>query len=68
LTSGTYTFPFGENNPTEGFVPDYMWHQWPDVPLLLLQYTQTNQNSADMAVIWPPTYQTIDGSYVSPEK
>ncbi len=67
LASGHYYFPYGTKNPAEGFVPDYMWHQWPDVPLLFLQYTERNQNSEDMSVIWPETYRTSEGAVVIPK-
>lgn len=58
LASGRYTFPFGAANPPDGDTPAYMWHQWPDVPLLFVQYSEPNQTASDMAVIWPDTYRT----------
>ena len=67
LAAGHYTFPYGMKNPAGGYVPEYMWHQWPDVPLLFLQYTQINQHSDDTAVIWPKQYRTIDKPILRPE-
>ncbi|MDM8531330.1 ABC transporter substrate-binding protein [Anaerolineales bacterium HSG25] len=67
LASGHYTFPYQANNPAGGFVPEFMWHQWPDVPLLFLQYTSPNQHSNDMAVIWPETYRTVSSPIIRPE-
>jgi branched-chain amino acid transport system substrate-binding protein len=62
LAAGHYTFPYGAANPPDGQkVPAYMWHQWPDPPLLYLQYTEPNQSAKKSTVIWPATYRTIDG-------
>lgn len=62
LASGHYTFPYGAANPPDGqTVPAYMWHQWPDPPILYLQYTEVNQAAEQSTVIWPATYRTIDG-------
>ena len=57
LAAGHYTFPYGStNSPRENGLPDYWWHQWPDPPMLFLQYTAFQQPSEDMAVIWPSLY------------
>lgn len=62
LASGHYTFPYGSTNPPDGeSIPGYMWHQWPVPQLLYLQYTEAGQAARDAAVIWPPTYQTVEG-------
>lgn len=62
LAAGHYTFPYGAANPPDGQkVPAYMWHQWPDPPILYLQYTEPNQPAEQSTVIWPATYRTIDG-------
>jgi branched-chain amino acid transport system substrate-binding protein len=66
LAAGRYYFPYGIKNPPSGDVPDFMWHQWPDVPLLFLQYTEPNQHSDDVEVIWPAAYRTTDGPIVQP--
>ena len=66
LAAGRYYFPYGIKNPPSGDVPDFMWHQWPDVPLLFLQYTEPNQHSDDVEVIWPAAYRTTDGPIVRP--
>lgn len=64
--AGHYTFPYGiGNDPEDAGEPAFMWHQWPEVPLLFLQYTETGQSSDDIAVIWPDTYRTSDGAYVA---
>ncbi len=66
LAAGHYYFPYGSANPPSGDVPAFMWHQWPDVPLLFLQYTEANQHSDDIEVIWPEAYRTSDGPIVRP--
>jgi len=65
--AGTITFPYGIDNPPEAAgVPNYLWHQWPDVPLLFLQYTESGQSSDDLTVIWPAEYRTSDGAIIRP--
>jgi len=67
LASGHYRFPYGSTNPPDGeSIPNYLWHQWPVPQLLYLQYTAPGQAARDAAVIWPPTYQTVEGP-LSPE-
>ncbi|MBX3011697.1 MAG: ABC transporter substrate-binding protein [Caldilineaceae bacterium] len=62
LASGYYSFPYGSTNPPDGEeVPAYLWHQWPNPQLLYLQYTEAGQSARNAPVIWPPTYQTVDG-------
>ncbi|GIV79248.1 MAG: hypothetical protein KatS3mg050_3642 [Litorilinea sp.] len=59
LAGGHYYFPYGRANPPDGeTVPAYMWHQWPDYPLLFLQYTEAGQDAAAMPIIWPEKYRT----------
>jgi ABC-type branched-subunit amino acid transport system substrate-binding protein len=65
--AGHYYFPYGIDNPPDAAgQPLYMWHQWPEVPLLFLQYTASDQSSDDIEVIWPETYRTTDGPIVAP--
>jgi ABC-type branched-subunit amino acid transport system substrate-binding protein len=66
LAAGHYYFPYGSSNPPSGDVAAFMWHQWPDVPLLYLQYTEANQHSDNVEVIWPETYRTSEGPIVRP--
>lgn len=62
LAAGRYRFPVNSKNPPDGGeTPDYLWHQWPDPPLLYLQYGVAQQPPATMDVIWPPTYRTAEG-------
>jgi len=55
---GRYYFPYGNSNPVPGDVPAYMWHQWPDPPILMLQYFEVNQTPHDAAVVYPAIYRT----------
>ena len=58
---GSYTFPYGSHNPPSGeAVPDFMWHQWPDVQTLYLRYSQPEQPAAQMQVLWPKLYHNAD--------
>ena len=66
LASGHYNFPYGADNPAGGYAPEFMWHQWPDVPLLFLQYTADGQHSSEMQVIWPEAYRTVSTPIIRP--
>jgi branched-chain amino acid transport system substrate-binding protein len=59
LAQGHYYFKYTSKNPlpSDGSVAKYMWHQWPDPALLVMQYFQPNQSWKDAAVIWPAAYQ-----------
>ena len=66
LTQGRYFFEYTSENPLpdDGSVPDYLWHQWPNPTVLILQYFEPEQNSLDAAVVWPPIYQTHDTNLI----
>ncbi|MGD2156462.1 MAG: ABC transporter substrate-binding protein [Anaerolineales bacterium] len=68
LAQGRYYFEYTSSNPIpdDGSVPEYMWHQWPDPAVLLIQYFEPNQDWKDAAVIWPPVYQTHGTTYIVP--
>lgn len=53
LAQGRYYFEYTSLNPLQADVPAYMWHQWPEPVVLLVQYTAAGQSSADAPVIWP---------------
>ena len=54
LAAGRYRFPSHSHNPPDGTeVPDYLWHQWTDPPLLYLQYRSPGEDPTQVAVIWP---------------
>lgn len=66
LAQGRYYFKYTSKNPlpTDGSVPAYMWHQWPDPAILIMQYFKAKQDWKDAAVIWPPAYQNHGTDYV----
>lgn len=55
LTSGQVTF---DNTPGGSSTTSYMWHQWAASQILYLQYTEADQPSEAMSVIWPPQYRS----------
>lgn len=67
LAAGYYHFPFNSSNPParEG-KPDYLWHQWPDPPLLYMQYREPQQDPATLDILWPPLYRTVDMAVLQP--
>ncbi len=66
LAQGRYYFQYTSKNPLpgDGSVPAYMWHQWPDPAILVMQYFEPKQDWKDAAVIWPPAYQNHGTSYI----
>jgi branched-chain amino acid transport system substrate-binding protein len=68
LAQGHYYFKYTSKNPlpADGSVAAYMWHQWPDPAVLLLQYFEPNQDWKEAAVVWPEVYQTHGTSYIVP--
>jgi ABC-type branched-subunit amino acid transport system substrate-binding protein len=67
LSQGRYYFEYGSHNPDlpEG-TPTYMWHQWPDPAVTVMQYFEQGQSAIDAAVIYPAVYQTHDTNYIVP--
>lgn len=67
LAAGHYSFPYNSQQPPDGeLTPAYLWHQWPDPPLLYLQYREAQQDPATLDIIWPPLYRTTDGPVLRP--
>jgi branched-chain amino acid transport system substrate-binding protein len=58
-TRGTVTF-------FKGHEPDWMYHQWPDVPVFVIQYTKLNQNFSEAAILWPRKYATVKELLLKP--
>ena len=56
-TRGTITFTT-ESEPT------WYYHQWQDVPVFIIQFTELNQEPSKSNIIWPDKYKT--GDYVKP--
>lgn len=53
-TLGQLSFPYGSQRPVPSNEPPWMWHQWTDPPLRLVQYTEKGQQLADATTVWPP--------------
>lgn len=68
LAQGRYWFKYTSQNPlpSDGSVPAYMWHQWPDPAVLLMQYVKPKQDWKDAVIVWPPAYQTYSGKSIIP--
>lgn len=67
LSQGRYYFTYGSHNPElpEG-TPAYMWHQWPDPIVTVMQYFEQDQSALDAAVVYPEVYQTHGTNYIMP--
>ena len=67
LSQGRYWFQYGSHNPDlPPGTPSYMWHQWPDPIIVMMQYFDTGQDALDAAVVYPPQYQTHGMNYIAP--
>lgn len=58
LSQGRYHFTYGSHNPDLGDDPAWLWHQWPDPALTMMQYFIEGQPGPEAAVVWPPNYWT----------
>jgi branched-chain amino acid transport system substrate-binding protein len=45
--------------------PPYMYHQWPDVPAFVIQYTELHQPYTEAALLWPEEF--ANAKLVKPE-
>ena len=65
VSQGRYYFDYGSHNPDlPAGTPTYMWHQWPDPIVVIMQYFEQDQDALDAAVIYPPVYQTHGTDYI----
>jgi branched-chain amino acid transport system substrate-binding protein len=58
-TRGEYTFSM----ETE---PAWAYHQFMEAPILLIQYSELNQEPSESSVMWPSSWATSDEVYVRP--
>ena len=67
LSQGRYYFTYGNHNPhlPEG-TPSFMWRQWPDPVVTVMQYFEAGQTGLDAAVVYPEIYQTHGTDYIRP--
>lgn len=63
---GTYSFPYGSHNPIPEGEPSWLWHQWPDPPIVILEYVNQGDGLAEAAVLWPEARQTHGAAYIEP--
>lgn len=66
-TQGKYEFPSGSGNPVPADKPAWLWHQWPNPPIQLLEYYKKGQTLGEAAVVWPEARQTNGKAYVPVE-
>ena len=67
FSQGRYYFDYGSHNPDlPPGTPAFLWHQWPDPIVVMMQYFVQDQDALDAAVIYPPLYQTHDTAYIEP--
>ncbi len=64
LTTGHYYFAYGSHQPELADERAWLWHQWPEPIITVMQYFEEGQRGPDAAVLWPPQYQTHGTSYV----
>lgn len=68
LAQGRYYFDYGGHNPDlPPGAPAFLWHQWPDPIITVMQYFEPGQNSLEAAVLYPEAFQTHGVAYIKPE-
>lgn len=63
-SQGRYEFPYGSGNPDVPADKPWLWHQWPEPAISLLEYTERGQTVGDAAIVWPPSAQTQGTAYI----
>jgi branched-chain amino acid transport system substrate-binding protein len=63
---GKYSFPYNSTNPVPAGKPSWMWHQFIDPPLQLLEYTAKGQSSDQAVTLWPASRQSKPGTAYVP--
>ena len=67
LSQGRYYFTYGNHNPDlPESAPRFMWRQWPDPVVTVMQYFEQGQTGLEAAVVYPEIYQTHGTSYIEP--
>ncbi len=65
LSQGRYYFTYGNHNPDmPAGTPAFMWRQWPDPVVTVMQYFEQGQTGLEAAVVYPEIFQTHGTSYV----
>jgi branched-chain amino acid transport system substrate-binding protein len=60
-TQGKYAFPYNSKNPVPAGKPSWLWHQYIDAPMQLMEYTAKGQGVEQAATLWPHGKQTKPG-------
>ena len=63
-----WTGPRGDVWFTKERQPNFMYHQWLDVPVFVTQYTKLNQNPSQSQILWPKRYATTKELLLKPKK
>lgn len=48
--------------------PAWMYHQFPDAPVIVIQYDKVKQPSEEAPIIWPRKWSTVKYLYAKPKK
>ncbi len=67
-TQGQYRFPYGSDHPLPADEPSWLWHQWPNPPIQMIQYFKPKQPLSKAAVVWPRARQTRGTAWVEVQK
>lgn len=63
-TQGRYAFPYGAGKPVPDGKPGWLWHQWPNPPIQMLEYYRPEQPLGEAAVVWPSARQSDATAWV----
>ena len=67
LSQGRYYFLYGNHNPDmPAGTPAFMWRQWPEPVVTVMQYFEEGQTGLEAAVVYPEVYQTHGTAYFPP--
>lgn len=58
--------PRGEIYFTQDVEPKWMFQQWPEVPVFVIQYTAPNQTPTEAAILWPKSQATVEEIVLKP--
>jgi len=68
-TQGKYVFTYNSQNPVPKDKPGWLWHQYAEPPLQLLEFTKKGQTSEEAPTVWPASRQTQPGkAFIPPSR
>ena len=65
-TQGKYAFTYNSQNPVPKDKPGWLWHQYAEPPLQLLEFTKKGQTSEEAPTVWPPAARPSPARHSSP--